>query len=328
MPHRITADFIVLLVTLAASAGAQPIGFGGPLSGVVYESASRSLRPLLGVPGSAFRGAPVLDDVDSASIAPGGKWALITRAGRSRLLGSLTDRDGSILFPEDLTDGVDRVAWSSDGSVALLYASSGGKFVRARWSRNKLVTDIPFTPPPAGSVVAAVMDSAGRRAAVGVAGADAGGLYLLEEGRAPLLLSPIARPIAAAFDETGDRLFAVDPVAQRIVEFDGAGGPIEFAPLRPQDGQAVDPAGLAVAGGGRYLVLADRSNRAVRVYETSSRSFIDTIPLEFAPTRLDRLCDGSVFLLNGDVGREWLMLLDARRNPAVFFVPAAEEELR
>ena len=67
---------------------------------------------------------------------------------------------------------------------------------------------------------------------------------------------------------------------------------------------------------------------AVRIYDIGSRSLVDTIPLDFPPSRLEALSDGPVFLLNGGRANEWLMLLDARGTPLVWFVPAVQEETR
>src|SRR5262249_22707786 len=113
---------------------------------------------------------------------------------------------------------------------------------------------------------------------------------------------------------------------QQIVEFDSGAGPLLFASLAQPDGSPGDPAGLAVSGAGRYLLLADRTARSVRVYETSSQSLANSIPLDFSPTRLEPLSTGPTFLLNGDNSNEWLLVLDARQIPGVYFVPAVQQE--
>src|SRR5262245_18145689 len=68
------------LAFLAASANAQQGGFHTPTTCFVYSQGSRSIRPLVGIPGAAYPGPAVLNDVNGAWIAPGGKWAFVTRA--------------------------------------------------------------------------------------------------------------------------------------------------------------------------------------------------------------------------------------------------------
>jgi len=123
-----------------------------------------------------------------------------------------------------------------------------------------------------------------------------------------------------AFDASGSRLYVADGDTQRILEFVSGAGPAEFASLSQPDAAPSNPAGLAVAG--NCLLLADAAGRAVRVYDTISRHLLKTIPLDFAPSRLDPLSDRPVFLLNGDRADEWLLVLDAGRDPQVYFVPA------
>jgi hypothetical protein len=313
---------IALLVWLAGPADGQPANFGFPVTGFIYSRASRTVRPLLGVPGATYMGSPVWNDVDSASIAPGGKWAVITKAGHSTFLRGLPDLAPVEASADGLLDPVDRVVWNRDGAFALLYSSSGSQLQRVRLSAGEVFADPPIDVSSWGRLTTLAIDPAGRQIAFGVAGS---GLFLFDAGQSPALLSPIVQPAAAAFDETGTRLYAIDLDTQRILEFDSGTGPVEFASLAQPDGSAVTPVGLAFSGGGRYLLLADSAGRAVRVYETASRTLANTLPLDFAPSRLEALSANPVFLLNGDSGTEWLLLLDAMRIPAVSFVPASPE---
>jgi DNA-binding beta-propeller fold protein YncE len=222
-----------------------------------------------------------------------------------------------------MIDQVDRVLWNSDGSYALLYSSSGNRLQRVRFS-DTAVADAPVDLSPWGQATTLAIDPAGQRIAFGAAGS---GLYLFQAGQPPFPLSSMASPAAAAFDGTGQRLYAVDLDQLQIVEFDSGSSASVFASLAPADGPAVKPVGLAVSGGGRYLILADSAAQSVRVYETASRSLTNTIPLDFMPSRLEALSTGT-FLLNGDNSNEWLLVLDARQIPSISFVPANQENAR
>jgi hypothetical protein len=249
---------------------------------------------------------------------------LLTKSGRSFLVHRLNDLAPAEFAAEGLIDAVDRVAWSRDGSTAILYSHSGNQLQRIRVTASEALVDAAAGFSPSGRLTTLALDPAGRQVALGVEGT---GLYLFEAGQSPALLSAMARPAAATFDDTGRRLYAVDLDSQQIVEFDSGSGPLEFAALAQTAAPVPAPAGMAVSANGRYLMVADSSSRAIRVYETASRSLVTTIALDFAPTRLERLASDPLFLLNGDAGNEWLLILDARQTPAIYFVPAGQEEL-
>ena len=313
------------LVGLAHLAAAQPAGFQGPVAGAVYVS--HAVRPLLGTPRAAYLGSPLFTGVQWASVAPGGDWALIAKDGCSRLMRGISSGAPSDSSPDGLMDGINRAAWSPDGAFALFYSSSGNQLQRVRIAGGAAQADAPTPVPDSGRVTTLAISSGSGQAVFGVSG-TAGALYLLPAAGTPVLLSPMGNPAAAAFDDSGNRLYVFDGGTGKILEFDAGAGPFEFASLPQADGAAPDFAGLALSGGGSYLLVADGAGKAIRVYDTSSQMPTTTIPLDFAPSRLEALSDGPLFLLNGDRRHQWLLILDARRTPEVYFVPAIGEEPR
>jgi hypothetical protein len=282
------------------------------------------VRPLLGAPGAASIGPALLTRLDSASVAPGGRGALITREGRSWFVRGLPELAPSDPIQAGFIENVDRVVWSRDGSFALLYSSAGGQLQRVRVADSDILLDSPVSLSWLGEVSTLAVDAAGRQIAIGVVGSNAG-LYLFNHHGTPALLSAMTHPAAVAFDGSGRRLYAIDLDAQRILEFD-SGEASEFASLPRPDEPAPAPVGMAVSGCGRYLFFTDRAARVVRVYETASRTLVNSIPLDFAPLRFEALSAAPSFLLNGDSSKEWLLILDARETPRVYFVPANREE--
>jgi DNA-binding beta-propeller fold protein YncE len=313
---------VAILSGSVIPAVAQPASIHGPVSGFVYSHGSRTIRPLLGISGASRIGSPVLNEVDFGSIGPDGKWALTTKDGRSSFTHGLADLAPTESSTDGLIDAVDRVVWNRDGSVALLYSSSTNQLQRARLSDTGVAADSPLDLSSWGPVTTLAVDPAGRQVAFGVSGS---GLYLFAVGQSPALLSSMARPAAAAFDGTGQHLYAVDVDQQRISRFDSGSSASEFASLAQTDAPAVTPVGLAVSGDGRYLLLADSAAHAVRVYDTASGSLANTISLDFTPTRFEALSAAPTYLLNGDNSNEWLLVLDARQLPGVTFVPASVE---
>jgi DNA-binding beta-propeller fold protein YncE len=259
-----------------------------------------------------------------ASVAPGGRWAFIARAGHTSFVRGLTNLAPLESSIDGLIDAVERIVWNHDGSSALLYSSSKSRLQRIQVSGNTIVADTPVDLSPWGRVTTLAIDPAGQQIAVGFA---ASGLYLFSAGQSPALLSPLGQPRAAAFDDTGRSLFVTDLDTRRILQFQSGAGVSEFASLAQPDGPDLNPVGLAVSSGGRYLMLADSTTRSIFVYETNSRSLANTIPLDFSPSRFEALSASPVFLLNGNDPKEWLLVLDASQTPVVYFVPANGEEL-
>jgi len=315
---------IPFLSLLVPAANSQSPVVNGPVAGFIYRPDSQTVQPLVGIPGAAYIASPVLSAVDSASVAPDSKWAFIVKSGRGTFMQGLSSTAPSEVSPDGLIQNVDHVSWNRDGSFALLYSSSGSQLQRVRLSNAGVSTDPPIDLSPLGQAAALAIDPTGRQIAFGIAGS---GLYLFQAGQSPSLLSSMTKPVAIAFDDSGSRLYAVDLDQQRVVEFDSGSGPVQFASLSQPDGSVLNPVGIALSAGGSYLMLADNSTRSVRVYETASQNLVNTIALDFAPTRLDALSTGPTFLLNGDNRQEWLLVLNAQQIPAVYFIPANQEQL-
>jgi WD40 repeat protein len=313
---------LVIATLSAAVATAQPASFRGPVSGFLYTHNTRTIRPLVGVSGATYMGPPVFDQVDFASVAPDGKAAFLVRAGRSSLVKGLDSAAPTEAAPDGMIDGVDRVVWNRDGSVALLYASSTNRMQRVRLSGAGISADSPLDLSTWGTLSVMAIDSSGRQVAFGVAES---GLYLIAGDQSPALLSSMSKPAALAFDGNGRRLFAVDGDGQAIRVFDSGSSAYDFAMLAQTDAPAVIPAGLAVSGDGRYVMLADAAAHTVRVYDAASGEVTNSIALDFAPSRFEAISSAPTFLLNGDRDNEWLLILDARQAPSVSFVPANKE---
>jgi len=315
----------VILITLTGSAYPQSPSFAGPTTGFVYTKAARTIQPLLGIPGSTYLGSPVTKEVEFASVAPGGAWAFVRTSHRGSFVSGIGGDSVTPTTVSGLIDAVNQVTWSRDGSFALIYSSSGNQLQRVQFSATGVSADPPLDLSPWGQAGSLAIDSTGQSIAFAVAGS---GLFLFHAGQSPVKVSSMSQPAAVAFDDTGHRLFAADLDQQQILEFDSGAGPTVFASLAQPDGSVFRPVGIAVSGGGRYLLLADGAGQAVRVYDLATQTLGNSLPLDFAPTRLEAVSSAPTFVLNGDNRQEWLMMLDARQTPTTYFVPAGQEARR
>ena len=325
MSWRFSCAPLALLTLAGGSVYAQSASIHGPVAGFIFSAASHTVRPILGVPGSLHIDAALLNNVDSAFIAPGGQWALTITAGQPAFVSGLADLAPAAVSTSGLINAIDNVVWSRDGSFALLYSSSGNQLQRVQLSATAASADSPIDLSSWGRAVALAIDPAGKQIAFGVTGS---GIYRFTVGQSPALLSSIAQPAAAAFDSTGSYLYVIDQDSQQILQYPASGSGTTFASLAQPDGSpALSPTGLALSGDGRYLLFADRTTQSAFVYEIASQNLVNTIPLDFSPSRFSALSAGPAFLLNGDNPQEWLLVLDASQAPTVYFVPASQEEL-
>ena len=322
MSHRHIVICFALTAALIAPAAAQTPGIQGPVTGLVFTA--QTVRPLLGAPGAAVAGPTLMTGVQWASVAPSGNWGLISQRGLPARVFSLPGNTSFQVAAEGLIDGIDQAAWSRDGSYALAYSSRSAQMQRLRFSGSAVSVDAPVSLSSFGAVTTLAIDPTGSQMAFGVAGTSSAGLYLVQPQQTPVLLSGMEQPVAAAFDGTGARLYVVNGKTQTIFEFNSGVGPMAFGSLAGQSGSASNPIGLAVSGDGNCLLLTDAASQAILEYDTTSQQLTNTIPLQFAPSRMDAVSASPAFLLNGDRSNEWLMILDAGQVPRVYFVPATE----
>ncbi len=312
-----------LLATLGAFAitgWAQPqAGVAGPVTGFVYDPGTGAIRSMLGIPGAAHLGNVVAAGLGAAAVSPDGSAALaVTRDGTLVLYTGLRNAKTSTWTVTGGIAGADRFAWAPDGSAAAVYASASGQ---AQTIANLSTSPVASAPIDLsrlpGPVAALAFD--GQRLIAGVSG-DAGGIYLAPASAQPQRIAAAAGPSAIAL--AGASLYFADNQSQQIWQVQSY-ATTPAAVLFANDSGINLPAGLQVSADGQRLFVANAGNRKLSVYDTASRSAVQSVGLSFTPTGLDRFGDASVFLLNGAAAGPLYVVRDGGAgNAAVFFVPA------
>ena len=171
------APLLIFGLFWAGSLAAQTGTFTGPVEAYTFDAPTGSLRAVFGFPGAASFGPVLRDRLEFASVAPLQHYSLGFERGQCLLisgLGSTTLTTRSLSGVETRPDGI---AWSGDGSLAVLY-SLGGNWLQT-------ISGLPSAPSVGarvngstlGGVLASVAaDAHGKQIAVGVIG-DAGGDY-------------------------------------------------------------------------------------------------------------------------------------------------------
>jgi hypothetical protein len=260
---------------------------------------ARAIRPVFGVPGSSFAGAAVLDNVEFASIAPGGKLALAVRGGETFLLDT---SDWRVVASGTATD---IAAWNEKATAVVAADSASGTLLQ--WTADGARTELAPVPPP---VSALAIDSSGERVYAAVAGK---GIYEVTAGSARLLT---ALHDASAILIRGAEAWVADRAGNAVYALrDGA------LTLLAGESMGIDsPVGIALVRG-RLLVAGRARIVAINLDRVLAP---EHVALEFEPSRLD-VFGNDLFLMNDGGAVPW-QLLDASRDPAVFFVPAVAQE--
>src|SRR5687768_16217534 len=100
---------------LIIACSAQDIRLSGPITGLVFDQPSQSLRQVVGMPGAALLGQAILSDVDWASVAPSGRVAIVMRQGEVRLFSATADPAEAIIQGAVISPLYS--AWAADSST-------------------------------------------------------------------------------------------------------------------------------------------------------------------------------------------------------------------
>jgi len=295
---------ITLMLLMAAAAAAFDGGISGPVSGMVFLPEEGAIRPVLGVPGSAWLGEPLASGLDLASVAPDGKRAVAARNGR---LYEISLNGIEAVRWRDIgaaPEGLNRVVWSADASAAAIVSSARGAVQVFRGGEVTPSCSLP------GAVLSAAIDGSGNVAA----GVEGEGLYLCRDGAARLVSR---NPKVSAIAITGQDLYLTDGTLGQLMAIRGYKNEGDATVMAAVE----DPVGLAVSGDGTRLAVASGASRAVTVFDLATAAAVQTVELEFTPTGADRFSGAALWLLNrGAQGP--LQLLELSREVNVYFVPA------
>jgi hypothetical protein len=305
---------------LAGSLMADQASLTGPVEGFTFDALTGSFRAVIGFPGSALLGQPIMGAFDFGSVAPQRDYGVSFQGDQGSFIANL----GGVPSNSALTGVFARpegVVWSGDGSVAILFSRSGG-WVQA-------FAGFPGAASPGavmdvsslgGSLSAIAVDAVGKQVAIGIAGGQ-GGVFLSADGGGFVPLLPNASAIALAFSEDAGSLDELDGASLQVTQ-------LHLADLTSQsfalEGLA-DPVAIKFgrdATNRQVLYAAGRNDRLFRAYDASSQQVLGDFPLDFTPSEIETLGRTSLMLAprahEGDP--VWLFL--SSPQPGVYFVPA------
>ena len=322
--HLMIARTIFLILCAApALVLAQNASVAGPVAGYVFDPAGHSIRPMLGIPGAAYMGTAIANDLDAAAIAPDGSSALVASRGRVYRVLSLNAPIQDVRLPRHASliplanpvdgaiTGADRMVWSAD--QAAIYSSvSGQAQILSGMSKAPsagAVLDLSGLP----GAVTAIAVNAGDLL-VGVAGA---GVYRIPAGGSPQLIAPAQYPVGLRIAGGSTGLFFADRDGGSVWQIaDCATGstPMRFA------GDLDTPVALHVSGS--QLFVASAGGRTLIAYDLTTHAATKSLDLAFTPASFDPMGSASLLLMAASSGAgQPYYVLDTSQDPAVWFVP-------
>jgi hypothetical protein len=285
---------------LAAAGGT----LNGPVSAIVYDNATRSVRPALGVPGSAWVAEALADGIDAAAFAPDGSVGLFAKDGGLHLMRRSADGAWTSNRVADGASAAALIVWSGDSSIAAVVENGAAALWRADGSVAARIAGIP------GPVTAAAVAGDSLIAAVA-----AEGIYLLTGGSEAKLLARADNPVCVAV--AANDVYFADRGRNEVWalrDYRQGGEPRLVANIE-------QPVGVAVAND--VIVIAGASARKVIALRAGSGEPSFELPLDFEPTGVERFGSAGWLLNAGQPGP--LQVLASGPEPAVYFIPRGQE---
>lgn len=299
---------------------AQILPVTSPISGLVFHAPSHSLRLLIGVPGAAYYGPPIVA-ADRGYPSPDGRFViLVTNDVTTLLQAAGSDAPAAVL--NALLTGADQAVWSSDSKSAILFSSSSAQvqqiwFASGQWTASD---PVPTSGVPDGASLIAAMSSC-RCAVFSSVDTSARHYFIVESDGTPRPGGDFDSSVVAAVDSDDELYLASANQVQRIRLSDL----VPVPEVVVQDTTLTAPAAILASQADNTLLVLTQDQR-VLLYDLASRSVRDVINLAVNATVLRRLpLRGDYYqLTDPKVPSDTLYVLALGPPNKIFFVPALE----
>ena len=317
--------FATALLLAPAAVMAASNSIEGPRLGFVFDHATKSVRPILGIPGAATLGQSLEAGLDLRKIviSPMQDYVLATEGEHNQVVVLATNRTPLVAVAVQGADrGPDQLSISSDGTAAALYYK-GGNHVQ-------LISGLPAAPRisarlylSAGQVPSALaVSDDGETLLAGVADSV---YWVSTSGEVPILkrLHKISS-IALASDHTA---LVADGLTNQIHRLQNVTGAVELDDVAgPKEGIAA-PVAVAISHDGKRAFVANSKSGSITILDLQAKTEVGQLTCQCTPTGLDRLAGVDVFRLTELSNRPmWVLEAAAHQSRIVFVPPAAKQE--
>lgn len=315
------SKILIALLLIQAIGYAQALD--GPQGPLLFDVASRSLRSVVGLPGSAYLGTALRSDLDLASVAPNRKTILLVESGHLRSMRSDgLEANEPIAIPESI-ENVDRILWSLDSNAAFVFSSSNRTLQRISLAEGSFTASSPILLDSlSGTLTLVAADFPSLTAAVLARTEDGlNRLYLIPGDGSIQLLGIFDHQPAVAFQPGTDLLFVFSGDSHQISKFQNENGEWVQAHLSNILND-IEAAALLVNPDGATLYIADRNSRSIITCSSTDGTEISRLPIDIAPRAFEPIGE-SEFLLNpGASGEPFWTLRVQNGSLHAYFIPA------
>lgn len=308
MLTRYFSGALLALVLAALAKGESNASWSGPVLGHVFDSTSRELRVLTGLPGAASYDNPVAlpSKLRAAWTSPADNYAIVAGAEGSGVSLVRGGPEPKLTHLQGTPSSVASVSFSASGKFAAIYSSESSTL--QVWSgfpdAPALVREFAAQP------LAIVLSDDGSF--VGALLSD--GLYSLTSDGPALLRSGVFR--AAALAPGASHVALIEEGSESLVLVTPSG---EATTLHVGPAAASKDAALAYTADGSRLLLASPAARSVTVAALDGTS-TNSLSCDCNALMLTPLQRGSVFRLTDGSGDLTHFLDMSSNEPSIFFV--------
>jgi hypothetical protein len=332
-------------------AGLLTAQISGPVTGYVFHSATKTIRPIVGVPGGALVANPVVRNVDFGSVSPDGRLALVRRY-ESVAVVKLGGEEPEEVALSGVIPGIDMASWSGSGRVVVV-ASSSKKMLQsvhpasgncaADLSRDfsgrtpgrptqpscpsggQWLADLPrdLSDLP-GSLAALSANYGADHVVVGLTDPARGGLYLVSDA-GPVLVKAAPLPVVAVFAAAGGNTFYAAGCAAGVIDVFESADHVASLSFKSDNGAPAEVTALAPSSDGKRLFAVLKDLPRLWSFDLTSKQQLPVQQLETKPTTLLPVAGHSWLLLSSPKKtNEPLSIVKDSDPAATYFVPVAE----
>lgn len=316
-PSRLTA---LILIASGLAGHAQTATWSAPSSGFVHDTLTGAIRPVLGFVGAAYLGAPVLEQVTRASIAPNQHTAIIERDGAMRWARDLRSPDR--LETLDRLPLVREARWAADSASVVLMTAE--ELVWLVQSDTAPLLDARWNLDVEGRWMILAADSGAQRVLLARDEGEQRTLWLASRKSPPVKLAFLGRPTAAVFLAASDTALVADAASRQIFRLAALNTTPETAVLFGLSPEVGDPVAIALSPDAARLFVADRTAKLIRVLNAATGEALAELPLEFAPHEFTPTAPGRFLLNVRERAAQPLFFLHTANQGQISFVPAGE----
>jgi len=290
----------------------------GPRLGVVFDAATKSLRPILGIPGAAILAEPLEPRLDlrKTAVSPMQDYVLATEGEHNQVVVLNVGRLPLQAVPvPGAGRGPDQIVLSSGGGVAALYYKET--------NRIQVFSGLPGAPKS----TAELFLSAGQTPSALGAGED--GTVLAAVGSSVYWVSPRGEvpiltglhKVASISLSANQTALIADSAANQIHRVRNVTGTVEADVLvGPEDGVAA-PVAVAASHDNQRAFVANGKTGTIVILDLSGKTAATKLSCGCTVTGLDRLAGNDVFRLTEPSARPMWVLEAAAHQSRILFVP-------